>query len=203
MCTAAPAVPKCTLLPHGSRSWRGSCAQERKAPGGTGDTSSTRARGKLSRPMLVDEGAARGAGLDAGRQRLRHAQPLEHVERTPRGWCGCRLRSAGGSVHPRARPGPGASAASTAPPGAAAVPHARHAAAIARSSIAPTARVPHRRFAGGPGTQTIPSSATGELDSPVEAAMLAAWRTRTKRARRRSTGACWRSWPPTSSATRG
>ena len=56
-------------------------AAEREAAGGAGDDVLDQRPREAQAAVLVDEGAARGAGLDAGGQRLRHADPLQHVER--------------------------------------------------------------------------------------------------------------------------
>ncbi len=80
MCTAAPAVPKWTRLPQGSRSCFGVLAAEREAAGRPCDHVLDQGARQDQTAVLVHPAAGRRDQLDRRRDRLAEPDLLEHVE---------------------------------------------------------------------------------------------------------------------------
>ena len=144
--------------------------EQGEASRGTGDHVLDQGPRETQPPVLVDVGAASRAGLDAGGQRLRHAQPFEHVERCRMD--GADLPFAKGTVAAAFEPGADRSQRLFQGCGPELPPCLAPAAApaIAGHRLAPLPERPIVAAAQRSATET--SCATGELASPIADAML-------------------------------
>ena len=103
MCTAAPAVPKYTLFPESSRSWRGSCPWSTMSRAAFATTSSTSARGNSSRPSgLSRPPAAVTASTQLG---MASDSPICSSASSAAAWIRCTPESSRGRYRPPIMPG--------------------------------------------------------------------------------------------------